>query len=173
MQRLNSLLYMFWRRAAVLFLTVLVVLPADQLSKLWIKTNLTIGESLPETGFFRLTNIRNSGASFGLFQGHTLPLIVISIIGASLILFLTFFIPARFYVLNSRLGKLSLGLIFSGAVGNLIDRIGYGYVTDFIAVGVWPPFNVADSATVVGAVLLAYLVLQLAINDRRPDEQKV
>ncbi|MEE8194758.1 MAG: signal peptidase II, partial [Dehalococcoidales bacterium] len=68
-------------------------------------------------------------------------------------------------------GRLSLGLILGGTVGNLIDRLSSGYVTDFIDVGIWPAFNAADSAVVVGAILLAYSLIQLTKGSERSDGQ--
>jgi signal peptidase II len=57
-------------------------------------------------------------------------------------------------------GKLSMGLILGGTVGNLIDRLRVGHVTDFIDIGIWPSFNVADSSVVVGVLLLAFLLIK-------------
>jgi len=59
------------------------------------------------------------------------------------------------------LGRPVLGLVLGGAVGNLIDRLRFGYVTDFIDVGLWPAFNIADSAITIGVILLAYSLLRL------------
>jgi len=173
MQKLNSLQGL-WRRNAAFFLTALAVVSADQLSKLWVKSNLAVGESLPETGFFRLTHIRNTGSAFGLFQDHSLILAIIAIIGSVVILFLVFFMSHRFYILNTTLGKLSLGLILGGTVGNLIDRLIYGgYVTDFIDFSFWPAFNIADSSVVVGAFLLAYSLIRLTRHSEHSDGQSV
>lgn len=161
MQKLNSLQGL-WRRNAAFFLTALTVVSADQLSKLWVKSNLAVGESLPETGFVRLTHIHNTGAAFGLFQDQSFLLTVIAIIGVVFLLFLVLFMYRRFQILNTILCKISLGLILGGTVGNLIDRLSAGYVTDFIDFNFWPAFNLADSAVVVGAILLAYSIIRLA-----------
>jgi signal peptidase II len=169
MQRLKSL-QDIWRHNAAFLVTALSVVIADQLSKLWIRSNLALGESLPETGFFRLTHIQNTGAAFGLFQDHSLILAIIAIIGSIVILFLVFFMSHRFYILNTILGKLSLGLILGGTVGNLIDRLRYGgYVTDFIDFSFWPAFNIADSSVVIGAFLLAYSLIRPARHSEHSD----
>ncbi len=160
MQKLNSLQGL-WRRNVAFFLTALAVVSADQLSKLWVKSNLAVGESLPETGFFRLTHVHNTGAAFGLFQDQSFLLTVIAIIGIGFLLFLGLFMYRRFQFLNTISGKISLGLILGGTVGNLIDRLSAGYVTDFIDFSFWPAFNLADSAVVVGAILLAYSIIRL------------
>ena len=64
-------------------------------------------------------------------------------------------------LLNNIPGKLAIGLVLGGIVGNLIDRLSQGCVTDFIDVGAWPVFNIADSAIVVGVIILAYTLLTL------------
>ena len=145
----------------VFFLTALLVVAADQLSKLWIRSNLATGESLPETGLFRLTYVHNTGAAFGLFPDQSFLLTIVALIGIVVLLFFALFIYRRFPFLDSRLGKLALGLVLGGTVGNLIDRLRFGYVTDFIDIGIWPAFNIADSAIVVGVILFAYSLLFL------------
>jgi len=145
----------------VFFLTTLLVVAADQLSKVWIRSNLAIGESLPETGLFRLTYIHNTGAAFGLFKGQSFPLTIAAFIGIVILLFFALFVYRHLPFLDSRLGKLVLGLVLGGMVGNLIDRLRFGYVTDFIDIGIWPVFNIADSAGVVGVILLSYSLLSL------------
>ncbi len=144
------------------FLTALLVIAADQLSKFWVRSNIILGESLPETGLFRLTHIHNTGASFGLFQDQSLPLAIVALTGIIAILIFVLFFSHRFPFLNNWLSKLALGLVLGGAIGNLIDRIRQGYVTDFIDVSIWPAFNIADSSVVIGVILFAYSLLSLA-----------
>lgn len=168
MQRLNSL-KISWRQKAVYFIIALPVIAADQLTKLWIETNLALGESIPETGFLRLTHIRNTGASFGMFQDQYMVLAVISVIGICIITYLILFMYHRFQFLSVTSVKIGLGLMLGGMVGNLIDRLSSGYVTDFINFSFWPAFNVADSATVVGALTLAYSFIRLAKDDELTD----
>ncbi|MFH1663105.1 MAG: signal peptidase II [Chloroflexota bacterium] len=170
MQKFNSLCYIC-RQNSIFLITAPLVIIADQLSKLWIKSNLAVGESVFEIGFFRLTHIQNTGSSFGLFQNQNLILSIIAIIGACTILFLVFFMHQRLQILNTTLSKLSLGLIFSGAVGNLINRLSFGYVIDFINFDYWPAFNIADSSVVVGSILLAYYLIRLNIHSERKDEK--
>ena len=150
-----------WRNV-VFPLTALLVVAADQLSKRWIRLNLDPGESVPETGLFQLTHVQNTGFSFGLFQGQSFSLTIVAFTGIAVILFVVLFISRRFPFLDNRLGKTALGLVLGGAVGNLIDRLRSGYVTDFIDIGIWPSFNVADSAVTVGVIMLAYSLLSLA-----------
>ncbi|GAF88347.1 unnamed protein product, partial [marine sediment metagenome] len=73
----------------------------------------------------------------------------------------------RFPFLDNILGKSALGLVLGGTVGNLIDRLRFGYVTDFIDFGFWPAFNIADSAIVIGVIIFAYSLLPLARAGKR------
>ncbi len=160
MQKVNCL-QAKWRNV-VFFLTALLIVVADQLSKLWIRNNLAVGQSLPEGGFPRLTHITNTGAAFGLFQGQSLPLTIVALVGVAVLLLYAFLIYRHFPFLDNRLVWVSLGLVLGGTVGNLIDRLRLGYVTDFIDFGFWPAFNIADSAVVVGVIILAYSLRLLA-----------
>ncbi len=130
-------------------------LAADQISKYLVRDNMRIGESWPVEGFFRLTHGTNTGSAFGLFQDQTLVLTIASLIAIGFIIY--------FYRSHSDRGwitKITIGLLLGGAVGNLIDRIVAGKVTDFIDVGPWPIFNLADSSITVGITLLiANLIL--------------
>ncbi len=159
MRRVNSLRGK-WQNG-VFFLIALLVVVADQLSKIGIRSNLALGESLPETGLFRLTHVYNTGAAFGLFQGQSFPLTVVAIFGIVVLLLFTLLFYHRFPLLDSRLGKPALGLILGGTVGNLIDRLRFGFLTDFIDFGFWPAFNIADSAITVGVIIFAYSLLRL------------
>ena len=172
MPKLNSL-QSIWRRNATFFLIALAVVAADQLSKFAIRASLRVGESVPEAGFFRLTHIHNTGAAFGIFQDQSLPLTISALVGIGALLFLVLFMYRRFYFLETARGKLSLGLILGGTAGNLIDRISFGYVIDFVDIGIWPAFNIADSSVVVGAILLAYSLIQLDKSGERSDGQSI
>ncbi|UCH42705.1 MAG: signal peptidase II [Dehalococcoidales bacterium] len=144
----------------VFYLTAILVILADQVTKLLIRANLDVGQSTFELGFFRITHIYNTGASFGLFPEYTLPLIIIGLVAVSTILVIMVFFPHRFPVLNNQIGRLALGLLLGGAAGNLIDRLRLGHATDFLNFNIWPAFNVADSAITVGIILFAYALLK-------------
>ncbi len=171
MQKVNSLQGKWGN--VVFSLTALLLVTADQLSKLGIRSNLAIGESLFEVGFFRLTRVHNTGAVFGLFQGQSFSLTIIALVGVAALLLYALFFHRKLPFLDNRLGKLALGLVLGGTVGNLIDRIYLGYVTDFIAVSIWPTFNIADSAIVVGIIILAYSLIGLARAGERSDGQGI
>ncbi len=158
MRRANSLRGKWWH--TVFFLTAALAVAADQFSKLWIRSDLLVGQSLFEVGFFRITHVHNTGAAFGLFQGHSFTLTIVASAGIAVILLCALFLYRRFPILDSMPSRLALGLILGGTIGNLIDRLRFGYVTDFIDIGIWPTFNLADSAITVGAILFAYFSLR-------------
>lgn len=141
-------------RALLLLAVALAVIAFDQLTKWLVRTNLELGQSIPEEGLFRLTYTTNTGGAFGIFANQTFLLALAAIIGIAA--FLLYF---RYLPLESTLLKVGLGLDLGGAIGNLIDRLRFGEVTDFIDVGAWPVFNIADSAIVVGTILIAYYLL--------------
>jgi signal peptidase II len=163
MQKASNLQDKWWN--SVFFLIALLVVVADQLTKLLIRSTPT-GYSLFEFGFFRITHVHNTGAAFGLFQGQSFPLTIVALVGVALLLFYALFIHRRYPFLDNMLGKLTLGLVLGGTLGNLIDRIFFGYVTDFISVGIWPAFNIADSAITVGAIAFAYSLLRLSRTEK-------
>lgn len=136
----------------MLYVWAALVVFADQATKYLVKTKLQIGESIPVFGdFLRITSHRNPGAAWGILAGQRwlFVLITIAVIAGVALL-------AR--RVKSGLVKAALPLLLGGAVGNLIDRVLYGEVVDFLDVRVihYPIFNVADSAIViaVGLILL-------------------
>ena len=122
---------------------------ADQLTKYLIRESFAIGESWPREGFFRITHGTNTGTAFGLFPDQTLLLTIASVVAIGFIIYYY-----RAHGGQTWLSGLNIGLLLGGAFGNLIDRVVAGRVTDFIDVGAWPIFNIADSAVVVGITLL-------------------
>jgi signal peptidase II len=141
----------------LLLIVAALVVALDQLSKLWVRANVSQIydiELLP--GFLDLVHVLNYGAIFGLFSNHTEIFTALGIAGSVIILvFLYYFPPA------TTVGMLSFALILGGVVGNLIDRLHLGYVIDFISIHLqelfyWPPFNIADAALTVGVFILIY-----------------
>jgi signal peptidase II len=143
------------------FMTMAPVILIDQITKTLVHTHMSLYESRPLIeGFFSLTYIRNPGAAFGFLTGaapwfRSLFLIAVTLVAIMLILL---------YLRKSRkdppLLIFSLALILAGAVGNLVDRVRYGEVIDFLDLYIgalhWPAFNVADSAISVGAALMIW-----------------
>ncbi len=148
-----------WRNA-VFSLVALLVLLADQLSKIWIRANLDTGQTLFDTGFLQITNIHNTGAAFGLFLQQSLVLTIIAFISIPAILLCVVLSHRCLPFLHNMLGKSALGLVLGGTIGNLIDRLRFGYVTDFIDFRIWPTFNIADSAITIGIIIVAYSLLR-------------
>jgi signal peptidase II len=145
------------------FLTAFGAAVTDQLTKLWITANLLEGQVWVQAGIFQIIRIpRNSGAAFGLFQGQSPVLMVIDFIGIALLLAYVLIIRRRYAQLDNRLTRIALGLVLGGTIGNLIDRLRFGAVTDFISVGWWPVFNVADSCIDVGVIIFAIMILRQA-----------
>jgi signal peptidase II len=143
------------RNDLVFFVIAGLVVALDQVTKHLVRANLALGESVPEEGPLRITYVTNTGAAFGILQGQTLFLMVTTFFGLAAILLYYLYPPMEHGVL-----RLALGLQLGGAVGNLADRVRLGKVTDFIDVGPWPAFNVADSSIVVGvAIIIGFFLL--------------
>jgi signal peptidase II len=139
----------------------LLVIIADQISKAWIRVNLARGQSLFDIGFFQIVNVYNTGAAFGILKDHALTLTIVAFVGIIVILLLLFVLHSRWSFLDSLLVRSAIGLIIGGTIGNLIDRLHLGYVTDFIDFKVWPAFNIADSAVTIGVIIIAYGIIFL------------
>jgi signal peptidase II len=136
----------------------LVVL-VDQITKAWVQEAFQLHETLSLVpGWFRLTYVRNPGAAFGLFSGQAEAFRVPFFLAVTAVALVAILVtawrsdPGRTWFLAA------LGLVCGGAVGNLIDRLRWGEVVDFLDVywrsHHWPAFNVADSAITVGVILL-------------------
>jgi signal peptidase II len=138
-----------------LVLAALIVL-ADQLTKILIERTFNYGDVRPVTSFFNLVLTYNKGAAFSFLanaSGWQDEFLTVVGVGASLFIM---FLLARHG--TQKLFSLSLAMILGGAIGNVIDRVAYGHVIDFLDFHVrgwhWPAFNLADSAIVGGAALL-------------------
>lgn len=145
------------RGTQILLLAALFVLLADQISKAVVRDYLaTIGtNSLPILGgWVRLSYVENRGAAFGMFQNQGLFFVIVGVVVIAGILVGHRFIPTHQTPL-----ALCLGMQLGGAAGNLVDRLRIGYVFDFVDLTWWPVFNLADSAIVLGVVVLAYYLL--------------
>lgn len=127
----------------------------DQVTKGWVRNHLQLGESIPTQGFFRITHTFNTGSAFGFFPDQTVILTAASVVGIGILLLFLLKQPIRGTWLYT-----SLGLQLGGAAGNLVDRLTMGRVTDFIQIGIWPVFNLADSSIVIGLIMLAWCLLR-------------
>ena len=148
-----------WKREGLFLILAALIITADQITKLCIRTSLAAGESLPPFGPLTIIHIQNTGSAFGLFGNQTMILSAIALAGLIAMI--------CFYPYISRIaswGGFCLSLIFAGAAGNLIDRIARGNVTDFIYIRLWedvywPAFNVADSSITIGTIILITSVM--------------
>jgi len=157
----------------ILIAGVIVIL--DQLTKFWIRQNLLIGEVYrPElwiSNYARIVHWKNTGAAFGMFQSLGGVFTVLSFIVGAVIVYYFPQISRQDWLI-----RLAMGMLLAGAIGNLIDRLTQGYVIDFISVGNFPVFNVADSSISVG---VAVLFIGMWVQEKRkkpepdPDAQEV
>ena len=138
----------------------------DQISKEIIIRTLKVGESIPEEGFFRFTHVRKFGSAFSIIQDANLFLMIVGILAIILITYFLIFVAKDSVTL-----QISISLQLSGAFGNIIDRIRLGSVTDFIDVGSWPVFNIADSCISVGMAMLAFYLYINWKEERKANEK--
>ena len=138
-----------WGRAALVLGAVLVV---DQVTKHLVRDSLAFGEENPVFPALKLVRVRNDGIAFGAFGGGRT--IVVVLVVAALVGLVAFFVTHQ----RTRLVWLPTGLLLGGALGNIVDRVRDGAVTDFLKLPHWPAFNVADTAITVGVVALFYVL---------------
>jgi len=149
-------LYNKYMIISVISLAVIVI---DQICKRLIVHFLEPGQSYYLIKhYLYLTHVQNTGAGFGLFQGYQGLLIWFSFIVLGLIVYYLPDIP------NKRKWNVLIGLLIGGAVGNLIDRVAYGFVIDFIDIRIWPVFNIADSVVSISIILI---IVYLYILDKK------
>jgi signal peptidase II len=132
-----------------------IVFGLDQATKYWIVQNIPIQSSwsfFPTLAkIFQFTFVTNTGAAFGMFpQLGGIFMVIAIVVIASIVVFYQHLPTHNIWV------RLSLGLQLGGALGNLVDRVTRGYVVDFVDIGFWPIFNVADLSIVLGVTILAY-----------------
>lgn len=135
---------------SILFLIASLVIIIDRLTKYLALDNLLQDRSIDVIpNIFHLTLVLNTGAAFGLFKHFTFFFIAMSLFVIALICFYAFRFRQKDMIVSG-----ALGLILGGAAGNLIDRLLFGYVIDFLDFRIWPVFNIADSCITIGAILL-------------------
>ncbi|WP_084280947.1 signal peptidase II [Alkaliphilus transvaalensis] len=139
--------------SAIIIISVIIL---DLITKYWAINQLQPVGSIPVIeNIFHLTYVENRGAAFGMLQNQRLFFIIMTTaITLGVIIF----------ILKNKnmhlLLKIGLSLVVGGAIGNLIDRIRYGYVVDLFDFRIWPVFNIADCGVVVGALLISYIILK-------------
>jgi signal peptidase II len=136
-------------RRLLFLVAALVVLVLDQASKELVRALIDRGESWPDSWPVRLHHVTNTGAAFGILKDQTGFLVVTTIIGLGAI-----YLYYRYPPFDHLVAPVAMGMMLGGAIGNLVDRVRLGEVTDFIDFPFWPSFNVADSSIVVGIAIL-------------------
>ncbi len=142
------------------------VVSLDQATKHWVRSHILPHDFVPVFGPVSLCHVCNPGSAFGILARQSVLITLAAIAGLAAVLLLS-----RYFRKSGKLISVALALVFGGAVGNLIDRIRFGCVTDFIDVKLWedfhwPAFNVADSAITIGVIaLLIFLFWELRKGD--------
>jgi signal peptidase II len=148
-------------RSLAPWLTALVVLIADRVTKAAVMEHIAHGEWREVFPGFSLSHVRNSGIAFSLFaDGGPLTRLVLHLVILTAVVIIAWMVVRHGH--HRPMAGLAFGLILGGAVGNLMDRVLWGWVVDFVHIWVrvggriwaWPDFNVADSAITIGAILL-------------------
>jgi signal peptidase II len=142
-----------WGLAAALSVFVLIV---DQVAKVIVEHHIVLGEVVDVLGPLKLTQSHNEGVAFGLADGGGVLLVAITLVALGVVLWLFSRDPTRPGM------WVATGLLAGGAIGNLIDRVRHGHVTDFIKLPHWPPFNLADCGITCGVVILLVVYIREA-----------
>ncbi len=147
----------------MMYIVTIIVVAIDQLVKTLIRTGMTYRQSIPVIkNVLHISYVKNTGMSFGMFSGMNLVfIIIVTIIVLVIIVF------ERMGKMKTPAERFFFGMILGGAVGNLIDRYLFGYITDFIDFRIFPVFNIADSCVCVGAFFLFIIYFK-----RQPEEVK-
>ncbi len=157
----------FWGDLFTLLLVSGVIVALDQWTKMLVRNSLEYAEAWDKMDWLapyaRIVHWHNSGVAFGLFQQAGKSFSVLPILVSLVIIYYFFQVPRHEWPL-----RLAMGMQLGGAVGNLIDRLRFGYVTDFISVGNFPVFNIADSSVSVG---VAVLILAVWLEERKAKQQ--
>lgn len=152
-----------WRLMQAAPFLALVALEADQLTKLWVRESLTLGEAIPQESWLRITHVVNPGIFLGVPASPLISVLLPSaMILAALILYW------RLERSNDMLLNLGTGLFIGGSLGNLVDRIAYGHVTDFVELitsggQVRTIFNVADLCAILGILIVEVFLIRFIV----------
>jgi signal peptidase II len=137
-----------WARAG---LVAAAVLALDQVTKALVRHGLALGDEDPVLPAVKLVHTRNSGVAFGTFAGST---VVSALVVVALAALLAYFATHA----TKPLVWLPTGMLLGGAIGNIVDRVRDGAVTDFVKLPAWPAFNLADASITLGVVVLLIVV---------------
>ena len=152
-----------WHQVQTAPFLALVALEADQLTKLWVRESLPLGEAIPQESWLRITHVVNPGIFLGVPASP-----MISVLLPSAMIFAALILYWRLERSNDTLLNLGTGLFVGGSLGNLVDRIAYGHVTDFIELvtsggHVRTIFNIADLCAILGIAILEVFLIRFII----------
>ena len=162
------------QRAWLVLLVAGIIITLDQLTKEWVRDNIPKFSSMIPIpalgGYFVFEHVDNYGAAFGILQNQGSLFIVIAVVVAIAIL-----VYVRYLPIDQTFVRFLLGLQLGGAVGNLLDRINQGFVTDFVKMGIpgvyyWPNYNIADSSIVIGVIALGIYIIMDDIRKQRQEQ---
>jgi signal peptidase II len=151
-----------WARAGLVLALVVVI---DQVTKTLVRHGIAIDEEDSVLPAISLVHVRNSGVAFGAFSGG--GIIVVVLVAAALSALIYYFVTH----IDKRLVWLPTGMLLGGSIGNIIDRVRDGAVTDFVKLPAWPAFNVADVSITFGVLVLLWVVEQQDGSDDAADRR--
>jgi signal peptidase II len=151
-----------WSQWLGLLAVAAAAVVGDQVTKHIVRADLAVDESARVLGPLTIHRVQNSGIAFGLFSSATIVVTVLTAVAVGWMIAFFARSGSRHPVIPA-----ALGLLIGGSLSNLVDRIRLGHVTDFIDLGWWPAFNLADTFICVG---VAILLVALVIADRRPKQ---
>jgi signal peptidase II len=140
-----------WARAGLVLALVVLI---DQATKALVRHGIEVGEEDSVLPAISLVHVRNTGVAFGAFSGG--GIIVVVLVAAALAALLYYFVTH----IDKRLIWLPTGMLLGGSIGNIIDRVRDGAVTDFVKLPAWPAFNVADISITFGVLVLLWVIEQ-------------
>lgn len=165
---LGGFLKKFFRAYGLMLVLATVIIALDQFTKSLVRSNLEFGEIWAPWNWIlpyaRIIHIQNTGAAFGLFKGANTIFMILAVVVAGAIIYYFPSVSRKDWVI-----RVALSMQLAGALGNLVDRINVGHVTDFVSVGTFPVFNVADSSITVG---VGVLLIGMWLQEKREKREK-
>ncbi|MDR0851784.1 MAG: signal peptidase II [Clostridiales Family XIII bacterium] len=147
----------FKKALPLCILITLLVIALDHLTKYLIRVNMSLGQAIPSPdSFFSIRYTLNDGVAFSMLEGHRIPLILMQSVLVVCIIVLMCYLLRK---INSRCLLVAFSFMLGGGIGNLIDRIVFGQVTDFLSAGKFPVFNLADTFLTIGCALMLLWVI--------------
>lgn len=146
----------FSKRDSIYLAIVLILVTFDYIIKTKIKTIMQLGDSIDVIkNFFSITYVQNTGAAFGMFKNQKILFLIVGIVAILILVY-------SFSKTDSKIAKISISMVISGAIGNIIDRLLYGFVVDmFDFHAIWSyVFNFADICVVLGVALLSFSIIK-------------